>query len=366
MLANGGTKVSEDAGEANSVKTAEIWNPSTGTWRTAATAQRTRSYHSTSLLLPSGAVFTGGGGVPGPEDNFNAELYYPAYLFAKGTDGVVRWASRPAITAIAGNAVLGGSVALTIGDGRAIASASLISSPTVTHSENTDQRRIPLQISQSGGTVTATLPASADALPTGTYELSVVDAKGVPSASQMITIRRGAAATVTVAAPDGRTRAAATADASEPIAGAGPVVTTQPAAPPVAPAGSEAPTGTGTAIGGSTTAAPPAAPAPAPAPAPATGSTPVPAAPTAGSVPLKVDTSVGLQSTTSPGSRVSRSGSAVALKAVSAAGSAASAPRPPGPCARGSRPRRASRSRRSTGPGTTWSPRRRPAARSAC
>lgn len=200
VFANGGTIMGTDGGDANSVKTAEIWSPKTGDWTTAATAQETRTYHSTSMLLPSGAVFTGGGGNPGPVDNFNSELYYPSYLFTTSADGTVRWASRPTITSIAGSATYGGDVALTIGDGRTISSASLITLPTVTHSQNTDQRRIPLDITQQGGTVTASLPGSVNTMPPGDYELSVVDAKGVPSPAQIITIRRDQAGLVTLTA----------------------------------------------------------------------------------------------------------------------------------------------------------------------
>lgn len=198
VLANGGTRIGTQAGEANSVKQAEVWNPATGRWRAAATAARTRTYHSTAILLPSGAVFTGGGGVPGPEDNLNAELFYPAYLFTKGADGVVRWASRPAITSIAGSATHGGTVTLTLADARTVTAVSLISLGSVTHGENTDQRRVPLTLRQNGTTVTATLPASLNALPPGDYQLTVVDAAGVPSAGQVLTIRQGAAGLVTV------------------------------------------------------------------------------------------------------------------------------------------------------------------------
>ena len=224
VLANGGTVFGTAAGDANSVRQAEVWSPAAGTWRPAATAQRTRTYHSTSVLLPSGAVFTGGGGGAnytggidfGPENNLNAEIYYPSYLFAKGANGAVQWASRPAISAISGSATYGGDVRLRIGDGRAIASASLISLPAVTHSQNTDQRRIPLDITQKAGTVNAMLPASVNTMPPGDYALSVVDGNGVPSASQIITIRPGQAGLVTVG---NGTAVAADDDNSAPAAG---------------------------------------------------------------------------------------------------------------------------------------------------
>lgn len=202
VLANGGTITGTRPGAANSVYAAEIWNPGTRTWRAAATAQRIRTYHSTSVLMPSGAVFTGGGGVPGPEDNFNAEMFYPPYLFTKGTDGVVRWASRPRLTSIAGSLTWGGQLTLGTSDTRGIASVSLISTANETHSVNTDQRRIPLTFTRSGSTLTVSLPASKNTVPPGSYLLQAVDSNGVPSPSQIVTIRNGGAGSVTVYEPD--------------------------------------------------------------------------------------------------------------------------------------------------------------------
>ncbi|MEU4155873.1 galactose oxidase-like domain-containing protein [Actinoplanes sp. NPDC026670] len=198
VLANGGTRVGTQAGAANSAYDSEIWNPATGKWRDAAKAQRIRSYHSTAVLMPSGSVLTAAGGVPGPEDNFNAEIYYPPYLFAKGSDGRVRWANRPQITGISGSLSYGGTVSLGLSDTRTLASLSLTRATSVTHSYNTDQRRVPLTFRQSGATVTATMPANANLLPPGSYLLSGVDTNGVPTPAQMITIKRSGAGSVTV------------------------------------------------------------------------------------------------------------------------------------------------------------------------
>jgi hypothetical protein len=198
VLANGGTRVGTQAGAANSAYDSEIWNATTGRWRNAATAKRIRSYHSTAVLMPSGSVLTSGGGVPGPETNFNAEIYYPPYLFTKGSDGRVRWANRPQITGISGSLTYGGTVSLGLSDNRRLASVSLIRASSVTHSYNTDQRRVPLSFSQDGSTVTATMPANANLLPPGSYLLSGVDTSGRPTPAQMVTIKRSGAGTVTV------------------------------------------------------------------------------------------------------------------------------------------------------------------------
>jgi hypothetical protein len=199
VFANGGTKVGTRAGADNSVYRSEIWNPTTGVWRAGATAQRIRTYHSTALLMPSGAVLTAAGGVPGPEDNFNAEMYYPAYLFTKNADGSVGWADRPQIRSISGSLTHGGAVTLGMSDTRTLASVSLTSAASVTHSYSTDQRRVPLAFKQDGRSVAVTMPADSYHLPPGSYLLSGVDTNGVPTPAQIVTIKsNGSAGTVTV------------------------------------------------------------------------------------------------------------------------------------------------------------------------
>ncbi|MEU4626168.1 galactose oxidase-like domain-containing protein [Actinoplanes sp. NPDC023801] len=198
VFANGGTRVGTQPGAANSTYDSEIWNAGTGKWRNAATAKRIRSYHSAALLMPSGSVLTAGGGVPAPENNFNAEIYYPPYLFTKGSDGRVRWANRPQITGISGSLTYGGTVSLGLADNRKLASLSLIRASSVTHSYNTDQRRVPLSYTQNGTTVTAKMPADANLLPPGSYLLSGVDTSGRPAPAQMVTIKKSGAGTVTV------------------------------------------------------------------------------------------------------------------------------------------------------------------------
>lgn len=203
VLANGGTVVGTGPGARNSSSTAEIWDPATGTWSATATAARIRTYHSTALLLPSGAVFTGGGGLPGPEDNLNAEVYYPPSLFSRAGDGAVTWADRPEITSIAGDLRHGGTVRLALSDERRIASASLIRLGLVTHSVNADQRRVPVPVEQDGAAASVRLPDGPGVLPPGGYLLQVVDDEGVPSPSQTVTVTAdGSPGTVTVAGPE--------------------------------------------------------------------------------------------------------------------------------------------------------------------
>lgn len=76
---------------------AEIWTPSTQSWRNDASAAVPRTYHSAAALLPDGRVFVGGSGLCGTRCSVNhldAEMYSPNYLFnADGTP-----ATRPTVT----------------------------------------------------------------------------------------------------------------------------------------------------------------------------------------------------------------------------------------------------------------------------
>ena len=53
----------------------ELWDPATGAWTTMASLTRTRTYHSTALLLPDGRVLSAGGVVAG---GTSAEVYSPS------------------------------------------------------------------------------------------------------------------------------------------------------------------------------------------------------------------------------------------------------------------------------------------------
>lgn len=75
---------------------AEVWDPMTQNWRTDALLSNPRTYHSSSVLLPDGRVFVGGGGLCGNcgVNHPDAEIYSPNYLFnANGSP-----ATRPTIT----------------------------------------------------------------------------------------------------------------------------------------------------------------------------------------------------------------------------------------------------------------------------
>ena len=175
----------------------QIWDPATGAWTTGASALKYRLYHSIALLLPDGTVLTGAGGSPGPTTERNAELYYPPYLYLK--DGSGAPAPRPTLASAPTDVTIGNNVTATVGNGDVISRVTFVRNGSVTHSTNIDQRFFDLQFTQTGTTVTATLPTDSRVLVPGYYML-FVHQNGVPSVAKIIRITpSGAVSPVTAA-----------------------------------------------------------------------------------------------------------------------------------------------------------------------
>jgi hypothetical protein len=186
----------------NGVYAAELWSPATGKWKTLAAMQVTRQYHSTALLLPDGRVLSAGGGLCGTCDQVgylakNAEIFSPPYLFQ--ADGSP--APRPAITAAPATIGYGGTLDVGTADPAAIRKVALIRLSAVTHSDNMEQRYVPLAFTAGATHLTATGPANANVAPPGPYMLVIVDDHGVPSVASMISVQGSAAPTVTLTQP---------------------------------------------------------------------------------------------------------------------------------------------------------------------
>lgn len=171
---------------------AEIWDPNTGHWTAGASATKPRLYHSNSVLLSDGTVLTGGGGAPGPLINLNAEIYYPPYLYA--ADGTP--AARPTLSST--NLSVydpGATLVATVGATDVISRLTLIRAGSSTHSLNADARFIQLSFTQSGQTLTATLPSDTSVLVPGYYMLFALNTAGVPSVARIFPITANAPAT---------------------------------------------------------------------------------------------------------------------------------------------------------------------------
>ena len=198
VLATGGN--SSGAGLVdmnNGVYAAELWNPATGTWRTLASEQVTRQYHSTALLLPDGRVLSSGGGICGACDSQgylakNAQVFSPPYLFKK--DGSGDLAARPTITSAPGAVSYNSDFTIGTPAPSSIGKVAMVRLGAVTHSVNMEQRYVPLSFTAGGGNLTATAPLNANIAPPGYYMLFVIGTDGVPSVSTMVRVENDTAA----------------------------------------------------------------------------------------------------------------------------------------------------------------------------
>ena len=179
VLTTGGETRSDGANPAYAVYPAELWNPTTETWTTMASAQVERLYHSTALLLPDGRVLVAGSGGTGSEPSeTNAELYSPPYLF-KG--------ARPTITSVPSTAIqYGSSFAVTTPDAASIKSVALVRLGSVTHAFDQEQRYVPVSFTAGSGSLTVQAPSNANVAPPGYYMLFIVNGNGVPSVAEFV------------------------------------------------------------------------------------------------------------------------------------------------------------------------------------
>lgn len=198
VLVNGGSTMGDNDGVHN-VLSAEAWIPSTGAWRARAKASVYRGYHSSAILLPNGTILTVGGGVPGPVDNFNAEIFYPPYLFKK-QNGAVQLAARPQLLSVSSLKLdYDARMSLTLSTGDKISKVSVVGIGSTTHSFNTSQRFIPVNFTQRDNVVQAKMPDAASVAPPGYYMVFLVNDAGVPSRGVIISL--GGAASVPASPP---------------------------------------------------------------------------------------------------------------------------------------------------------------------
>ena len=207
VLATGGNSSGASLVDLNAgVYPAELWDPATGQWRTLAAMQITRQYHSTALLLPDGRVLSSGGGICGTCDQVgylakNAEIFSPPYLFQ--ADGTL--APRPAIDAAPASTSYGAAMQIATGNPTSIRKVALVRLGAVTHSNNMEQRYIPLSFTAGATSITATAPANANIAPPGFYMLFIIDANGVPSVARMVSVQSNSPAVTLTQPTDGAT-----------------------------------------------------------------------------------------------------------------------------------------------------------------
>lgn len=156
---------------ANPVYSAELYNPTTGSWTVMASQQIQRTYHSTAVLIPDGRVVSAGSDNGAPEQ-VSYEIYSPPYLFN---------GARPVISAAPTSLTYNQKFTITTAQASTIAGVALVRPGATTHADDFDQRYINLKFTLGDGTLTATAPANANLAPPGYYMLVIVNHSGIPS-----------------------------------------------------------------------------------------------------------------------------------------------------------------------------------------
>jgi hypothetical protein len=189
VLVTGGTSSPGFNNQAGSVRSAELWNPATESWRTLAAESRDRTYHGTSLLLPTGQVLSSGsgegGGIPYERSDFTGQIFNPPYLFnADGSPAV-----RPRIASAPARLSYGQAFSVETPDAASITRGTLIRLSSVTHAFNMSQLNYPLTFSVQGPTtLSATAPSSGNLAPPGPYMIFLINASGTPSQARMVMV----------------------------------------------------------------------------------------------------------------------------------------------------------------------------------
>ncbi|MFP2926151.1 galactose oxidase-like domain-containing protein [Pyxidicoccus sp. 3LG] len=174
VLVTGGTSAGGFNDSSGAVKAAELFNPVSERWTRLAAARDFHGYHATSVLLPDGRVFHGGGrGVR------TAEVFSPPYLF-KGP--------RPTLTSAPSTVEPGTTFSVSSPEAASIRKVTLIGLGSVTHSMDQGQRLLTLSYTLKDGGLDITAPATNVEAPPGPYLLFLVNDKGVPSIGKVVTV----------------------------------------------------------------------------------------------------------------------------------------------------------------------------------
>ncbi|KAJ5864908.1 uncharacterized protein N7529_006824 [Penicillium soppii] len=191
VFVNGGQSYGVPFGQNDVQMTPELFIPDSssengGTWKTLQTNTIIRVYHSLSLLLQDGTVFTGGGGLCGSceSNHFDGQIYTPPYLLK--ADGSLR--DRPEIQSVTPSTAKPGTTVEVTTAGPVDTQAAIIRYGSTTHTVNTDQRRIGVELKSTGDNkYTFDIPSEAGRAIPGYYMLFVMK-DGTPSHSVNIQV----------------------------------------------------------------------------------------------------------------------------------------------------------------------------------
>ena len=190
LVVNGCEKGKSDAG-ADPVLTAELFDPLNQSWTKLAQMSVKRLYHASALLLPDGRVMTAGTDKEWNKgkdihDEYRIEVFTPPYLMEK---------RQPEIINVKSEINYGENVGIECEQGgggggkEEVVSAALIKPSSVTHSLNTDQRYIGLEIHEvKKNLLTVQIPNDSNIAPLGYYMLFILNKGGTPSKAKFVRI----------------------------------------------------------------------------------------------------------------------------------------------------------------------------------
>ena len=161
----------------------ELYDPSNNSWEELSEATFRRNYHSTSLLLTDGTILVAGG------DVWNAEIFYPPYLFEKNWEGKTILAKRPEIKKIDKNIKDRSKVIIKVDDNTNIDQLNIISTGSTTHAQSSELKFRKLKFKKiQNNNIIFEIPENKNELQNGTYMIFVINNNGVPSKGKIVYI----------------------------------------------------------------------------------------------------------------------------------------------------------------------------------
>jgi len=186
VFVNGGTAVYQTAEDdtyfSNFIP--EIYKSNDDVWKKMSKSNFRRNYHSTSLLLPDGRIFVAGG------DAWNAQFFYPPYLFSKDSSGKTILAKRPKIEKLKKVITNRKKQIMLVDNSSDIEKISLISTGSTTHAQASELKYLSLDFTKtSKNEIKFSIPEDKNTLTDGTYLIFIVSSSGIPSEGKITYIK---------------------------------------------------------------------------------------------------------------------------------------------------------------------------------